>query len=155
MYFDCRLRAANDNKALRSRERAAEILGISESSLSNYETGKTKCVPAEMVEQMAVIYNAPELRNIYCMTECPLGEHKNLATAEPTIEMVAVHLINSTMPYAISDNIKKLLSIAADGRVDDSRKGELHEIAGGLNNLGFALSEFGILAERHGVNTWI
>ena len=151
MYLDYRNRAAKNNKALKSRERTAEILGISESSLSNYETGRTKVVPAEMVEQMATIYNAPELRNIYCMSECPIGCHKSLAYSETSIEKVAVHLINSADPGILSDSMSKFIKIAADGQVDGSEREVLSEIADIFNKLTFALSEFGIFAERHGV----
>ena len=150
MYFDYRNRASKDNAALKSRERAAEILGISESSLSNYETGKTKCVPAEMVDQMAAIYNAPELRNIYCMTACPIGTHKHLATDESSIEKIAVHLINCTEPTMMTANIGKFIKIAADGIIDDAEKPVFKEIAEALKQVSFAISEFNILAERQG-----
>ena len=154
MYFDYRFRASRDNAVLRNRARAAEILGISESSLSNYETGKTKCVPAEMVDQMAIVYNAPELRNIYCMSECPIGCRKNLASSESPIEKVAVHLVTSAEPGMLADSMGKFLRIAADGHVDETEKKELREIADIFNKLTFALSEFNILAERQGVSTW-
>lgn len=150
MYFDYRFRASRDNLTLRNRARAAEILGISESSLSNYETGKTKCVPAEMVDQMATVYKAPELRNIYCMTECPIGCHKNLASCEAEIEKVVVHLISTTEPKILTNIMTKLVQIAADGEIDENEKSALKEIADIFNKLTFALSEFFVLAERQG-----
>lgn len=140
--------------ALRNRARAAELLGISESSLSNYETGKTKCIPAEMVDQMAVLYNAPELRNIYCMNDCPIGSHKNLAYNEPTIEKVAVHLFNCTETNVLSEKIKDFVRIAQDGFVDESEKENLKTIADIFDSLTFAISEFNILAERQGIISW-
>lgn len=152
MYFRYRYRASKCNRALRNRAEAAEILGISESSLSNYETGKTKCVPAEMVDQMAKVYNAPELRNTYCMFMCPIGGHKKMAQTEEAIEKVAVHLLNSTDKKRMKDNLRKLLKFAADGKFD---KSDLQDIADNFNQLSFALSEFSILAERQGVTTWI
>lgn len=149
MYFDYRLRASTDNMALKSRERTSELLGISESSLSNYETGKTKIVPPEMVAQMATIYNAPEMRNIYCKEVCPIGCNKNIATGESTIEAVAVHLINST--DKLSKGLGKFLQIAEDGNITEEEKEDLRAIASIFNPIIFALSEFNILAERQGV----
>lgn len=151
LYYDCRFNASRSNLALRNRARAAELLGISESSLSNYETGKTKCVPAEMVEQMATLYNAPELRNIYCMSSCPIGSHMNLAANETSLEKVAVHLISCTEPAVLSESIGKFIHIAADGQIDDAEKKQLKEISDIFNKLTFAISEFDILAERQGL----
>lgn len=153
MYFDYRSRASNDNMVLKSRERAAELLGISESSLSNYETGKTKTVPPEMVAQMASVYRAPEMKNIYCKTVCPIGCGKNIATHEASIEAVAVHLINSTEPGRLATGLSKFLAIAEDGSVDETEKECLKAIAAVFNPIVFAISEFGILAERQGI-TW-
>lgn len=42
IYRACREEAAKYNDKLRSRESAAELLGISTSTLSNYELGITK-----------------------------------------------------------------------------------------------------------------
>lgn len=149
LYYDCRFKASRSNMALRNRARAAELLGISESSLSNYETGKTKCVPAEMVDKMATLYNAPELRNIYCV-QCPIGCRMHLAVSVSPIEKIAIHLFNSTIP--LTDTLGKFLRIAAKGRVDESEKKMLEEIAGNFDNLTYATSEFFIFAERQGVS---
>ena len=154
MYFDYRYRASKVNRALRNRERAAEILGISESSLSNYETGKTKCVPPEMVALMSTIYNAPELRNFYCKNSCPIGCHKTLAITEESIEKVAVHLIHCTDSRRLSEALRKFVEIAERGKISEAERAELKEIAGDFKKITFALSEFYILAERQGAITW-
>ena len=148
MYFGYRLRASFDNTALKNRGRAAELLGISESSLSNYETGKTKCVPPEMVAQMAEVYKAPELRNVYCTTVCPVGCNMKLATEESPIERVAVHLINNQQ--RLQTGLGKFLQIAEDGKIDEQEREELREIAEMFSPISYALSEFSILAERQG-----
>lgn len=48
VYFECRKRAAIHNERLNSRAGAAEILGISESTLAHYELGITKNIPVAM-----------------------------------------------------------------------------------------------------------
>ena len=50
------------NERLYSREGAAELLGISVSTLADYELGNTKVVPVDKVVLMADLYNAPELK---------------------------------------------------------------------------------------------
>ena len=62
VYFECRKRAAIHNERLNSRAGAAEILGISESTLAHYELGITKNIPVDVVVMMAEVYNAPELQ---------------------------------------------------------------------------------------------
>lgn len=47
VYFECRKRAAIHNERLNSRAGAAEILGISESTLAHYELGITKNIPVQ------------------------------------------------------------------------------------------------------------
>lgn len=154
MYFDYRFRASKSNHDLRNRANAAELLGISESSLSNYETGKTKCVPPEMVDHMAKIYNAPELRNKYCMKSCPIGHHRQLATTEEPIEKIAVHLINCTNEKTLFDSVCMFTQIAESKIIDRNEQQKLKEIANSFCKISFALSEFFILAERQGVVSW-
>ena len=62
MYCKCRLAAAKYNDKLNSREGAAELLGLSPSTLAGYELNLTKVVPVESIALMADVYNAPELR---------------------------------------------------------------------------------------------
>ena len=62
VYFRARKQAAMYNERLSSREGAAEMLGISPSTLADYELGITKFVPVDKVVLMADLYNCPELR---------------------------------------------------------------------------------------------
>lgn len=47
IYCRSRLEAAKVNDRLNSRAGAAELLGVSESSLADYELGNTKVVPVD------------------------------------------------------------------------------------------------------------
>lgn len=71
--FQCRKAAARYNDKLSSREGAAEMLGISVSSLADYELGITKVIPVDKLVLMAELYNAPEMKTWYCSNECPIG----------------------------------------------------------------------------------
>ena len=84
--FRCRKEAAKYNDKLGSREGAAELLGISVSSLADYELGNTKVIPVDKVVLMADIYNAPELMAWYCSSECLIG--KSLEMPSPEIASV-------------------------------------------------------------------
>ena len=84
--FRCRKEAAKYNDKLGSREGAAELLGVSVSSLADYELGNTKVIPVDKVVLMADIYNAPELMAWYCSSECLIG--KSLEMPSPEIASV-------------------------------------------------------------------
>ena len=64
VYFVARKRAAMYNERLYSREGAAELLGISVSTLADYELGNTKVVPVDKVVLMADLYNAPGIASM-------------------------------------------------------------------------------------------
>lgn len=89
IYCKCRKEAAKYNDKLNSREGAAELLGISASTLADYELGITKIIPADAILRMADLYNAPELRNHYCKYSCPLGQDVPLVDTE-SLDRIAV-----------------------------------------------------------------
>lgn len=72
IYFRCRKEAAKYDERLSSREGASELLGISVSSLSDYELGNTKVVPVDKVDLMAALYKSPQLRAIYAEVVSPM-----------------------------------------------------------------------------------
>ena len=71
-YRACRKQAAIYNDALGSMERAAEMLGVSVNTLSNYELGVT-VPPVDIIIVMADLYRAPQLKTMYCKNECLIG----------------------------------------------------------------------------------
>lgn len=62
MYFKARKKAAVYNERLYSREGAAELLGISVSTLADYELGNTKVVPVDKVVLMSEMCNDSQKR---------------------------------------------------------------------------------------------
>lgn len=92
--FQCRKEAAKYNDKLNSREGAAEMLGVSVSSLADYELGITKVIPVDKVVLMAELYNAPELKAWYCTTECPIGRSLPMPSANiSTVERTTMRLL--------------------------------------------------------------
>ncbi|MCJ8044119.1 helix-turn-helix domain-containing protein [Blautia sp. NSJ-166] len=83
-------RAAMYNERLYSREGAAELLGISVSTLADYELGNTKVVPVDKVVLMADLYNAPELKTGYCKHECPICSYLPVATEAKGLEGITL-----------------------------------------------------------------
>lgn len=95
IYFKCRKEAALYDERLRSRESAADLLGVSPSSLADYELGNTKVVPVDKVNLMADLYNAPQLKTTYCKFDCPIGDCLTLATEIPKLETVVLRLLDN------------------------------------------------------------
>ena len=148
MYFRCRKEAAAHNDKLNSREGAAELLGVSESSLAHYELGITKNIPVDVVVMMAEVYGAPELMNWYCKTECPIGRDRPLAIKEVSIEEATVHLLGSLQHEALQDAAKTLLRIAGDGKLTPEEIEELEPMQEALDIVREAISELKILVEK-------
>lgn len=128
VYFECRKKAAIHNERLNSRAGAAEILGISESTLAHYELGITKNIPVDVVVMMAEVYNAPELKCIYCKSECPIGKELPIATEAGNIEGITVRMLAGLEDEKIDKIQKTLLRIAEDGKVEAAEREKLKEI---------------------------
>ena len=122
VYFECRKKAAIHNERLNSRAGAAEILGISESPLAHYELGITKNIPVDVVVMMAEVYNAPELKCIYCKSECPIGKELPIATEAGNIEGITVRMLAGLEDEKIDKIQKTLLRIAEDGKVEAAER---------------------------------
>lgn len=148
VYFKARKRAAIYDERLYSRERASELLGVSVSTLGDYELGNTKVVPVDKVVLMADLYKAPELKNQYCKTECPIGQQMPIATEIKGLEGITLRLIREFDAAKINEMKQQLMDIAADGVVDEDEKPHLQKILGKLDDITKAISEMRLVGEK-------
>lgn len=132
IYCQCRKKAAMYNDKLNSREGAAELLGISPSTLADYELGITKIIPADSIMRMADLYNAPELRNYYCRNCCPLGGDVPEIDME-SLDRIALKALKSMKTIAASR--EQLLDIVSDGIISEEEKPRLEELMQSLSEL--------------------
>lgn len=137
IYFQCRKKAALKDHRLKSREGAAELLGVSPSTLADYELGVTKFIPVENVIRMADLYNAPFLKTRFCAKECPIGAKcaDSLPTEQPRIELVALDIASQTAARRIEAARDDLIIIAKDGRVDATERLKLSQTIDELEGL--------------------
>jgi len=145
IYYQARKKAMIHNEVLSNRERAAELLGVSQSTLSDYELGITKIVPVDKVALMADLYNCPELRTRYCKHECPIGRHIPLATSISGIEGVSLKLIRLNDIKKIE---KSLVCIAEDGIISEDEKPTLISIIDSFDEMSIAISELKLIGEK-------
>lgn len=141
-----RLNAAKYNERLFSKEGAAELLGVSTSTLSDYELGLTKIVPPDMVVKMADLYNAPELRNFYCREMCPLGFDVPVLELED-LDRITVKAMASLRKTAEMKGI--LLNITEDGVISEEEKPELKKILKMLDEVSTIAQSLKVWAEKN------
>lgn len=150
VYYQARKEAALYNDKLNSREGAAELLGISVSSLADYELGMTKFVPVDKVMLMADLYNAPQLINGYCKYECPLGQHRILPIKVESVELSTLKFIDALNKIDFKDLQSRLTAISSDGKIDDSEKQEYIDIVSQLGTIQEQIERLRMLAYKLG-----
>lgn len=148
VYFRARKQAALYNERLYSREGAAELLGVSVSTLADYELGNTKVVPVDKVVLMADLYGCPELKTGYCKYECPIGKSLSLATKVGGVESIALRFLKEFDSAEMQVMLKQLVDIAADGIISEDEKPELEEIIKKLDKMAVVISEMKLLGEK-------
>lgn len=149
VYFRSRKNAATYNERLYSREGAAELLGISVSTLADYELGNTKVVPVDKVVLMADLYNAPELITGYCVHECPIHGFLPLATQEKNLQGIALRLLKGFNEEELRLMKDDLITVTADGDISEEEMPKLNEIMGKLESLAETISEMKIVTEKY------
>jgi transcriptional regulator with XRE-family HTH domain len=148
IYFKCRKEAAKYNDKLNSREGAAALLGLSVSTLSDYELGLTKVVPVDKVLLMADLYNAPELKTYYCVECCPLG-CKNAKIVLEDLDRISLKAISSFRKIAgVKDS---LLNIVEDGVISEDEKPELNDLLSIMDEVETVIKTFKLWAEKNSI----
>lgn len=149
VYFQARKKAAIYNERLFSREGASELLGISVSTLADYELGNTKVVPVDKVVLMADLYCAPELITGYCMRECPVHGFLPLATEEKSIQGIALRLLKGFNEDELKAMKVDLIEITEDGIISQEEIPKLKEILRKLDSMAEVISEIKIAGEKY------
>ena len=144
--FECRKAAALKDERLSSRLSAAEALGLSESTLADYELGKTKVIPSDKIVLMADLYKAPELMAWYCSSECPIGKLLPMTGERiSTIERTTLRLLRLLRSATVDDVVDALVEITADGTVSEDEKCSLAEVLEYLDQLIKAAGELRVI----------
>lgn len=147
--FRCRKEAAKYNDKLYSREGAAELLGVSVSSLADYELGITKVIPVDKVVLMAELYNAPELKAWYCSSECPIGRSFPMPSSDlTTVERTTLNLLRQLRQDDVEKVREKLIDITADGVITADERVDLAEILAYLDKLIKAAGELRLIGQK-------
>lgn len=146
-WYEARKNAAKYDERLLSREGAAEMLGMSVSSVADAELGLTKCMPVDKAVLMADLYKAPHLLNHYCLNECPIGCRHCISEEVYDIDRVTVKLLRNLKVDDLEAMKEKLLDIAEDGVISESEKPDLKAILDYLEKVAKTVSELKIIGD--------
>ena len=146
IYFKCRKDAAKYNDRLYSREGAAELLGVSVSSLADYELGNTKVIPVDKVQLMADLYNSPELKTHYCKECCPLGCNNAKIVLED-LDRISLKALSSFRKIGSAKDT--LLNIVDDGIISEDEKPALNELLSIMDEVEIVIKTFKLWAEKN------
>ena len=130
MYFMSR------EKAGLTREAASELLEfMSEDRIDRIETEKSLPHPDEVLA-MAKAYGDLLLINKYCTEECPIGQR--YAPKVTSEELTGIVLQIMDCVNGLSDSKDRLISIAADGIIDENERPEFEKICTHLDRISTA-----------------
>lgn len=147
IYFQYRVLASKNNENFKSRESAAEYFGVSVSSMANYERGIT-VPPIDLVIMMADEYRAPQLKNLYCLNQCPLGKGQPISGEVKTLEAATVGIVAKLDSKEIAAMKKELLEIAEDGKISSDEEEDFKAVSQALDNLAISISELRMIKEK-------
>lgn len=148
VYFRARKDAATKDERLFSREGAADLLGVSVSTLADYELGNTKVIPVDKVVLMADLYDCPELKTLYCKRECPIGCEMPIATEVGSLEGMVLRFLKEFDKDRLEAIRNGLIRIGSDGRVSAGEEPELLAILNMVDDIALIVSELRLFGEK-------
>ncbi len=125
------------------------MLGVSVSSLADYELGITKVIPVDKIVLMAELYNAPELKAWYCSTECPIGRGFPMPSPDITsVERTTIKLLKQLRQSEVQKVLDTLVDITSDGVISDGERVDLKGILRYLDELIKAAGELRLIGSK-------
>ena len=150
-WYEARINASTWDDRLYSREGAAEMLGMSVSSIADAELGLSKVMPVDKAVLMSDLYKDPALLNYYCLHECPIGGRRPISDNTLEIERATVKLTKVLRKEAVQWFKHGLQDIAADGRISADEFEEFDKIMDELREVAKIISELEIIRDREKV----
>ena len=126
IYRAARMEAAQGDRLLANRERAAGLVYCSPEALNDYENGHT-VPPCEVVQAMIEVYNTPDLRGQHIRKYCPLMD--SYGNEEGS------HLAQAALGWAVAfgsvqDVAASFAAVARDGRITQNERAAAQLIRG-------------------------
>ena len=147
VYRNARKKAAKNQPLLNNCETAQDIVFIERTKLLAIESGDKVPEPDDVVS-MSKVYNAPELCNYYCSSQCPIGKGEPVLLYEDLNEisvrlMTAMHMLQN-----VNDIIYRILE---DGKIDDDEKQDFAQVIKVLKKMSYSVDSLELWAKKNGL----
>ena len=120
-----------------SRAKASELLRcISESRLVRIESGDAVPYPEEIIT-MAEVYGEPNLPNIYCANDCPLGKAYVTEVEVKELSVITLEMLNLLNHLAKQKD--RLIEITVDGEITPDEMRDFKAIRRNLEQMSMAI----------------
>ena len=129
-----------------TRLSASEETGISESRIEKIEIRGSSPHPDEVLA-MAKAYSSPAILNYYCSHDCEIGREHVPEIEEKHLTQSVLEMLSSLND--LEDQKNRLISIASDGRIDESEIKDLARIQHELSRVSSAIDSFNLWVDEN------
>lgn len=129
-----------------SREKASQVLGwISPERIEKIESEKSTPRSDEVLE-MSIGYKDPNLCNLYCARECPIGQQYVPEIKVKDLSQIVLEMLASL--NAIHKKQERLIEITADGQVTGDELKDFIHIQEELEKISITVETLQLWAEQ-------
>lgn len=129
-----------------TRDQASELLeSIPPERIEKIENERVEPHPEEILV-MADKYKAPDLCNYYCSNQCPIGQKYVPEVKIQDISQIILRMVDSL--YTVQDNQRRLISITADGVIDDTEIDDFVAIQEELEKISITVETLQLWSEQ-------
>ena len=130
-----------------TREQAAEKMEfISASRIEKIDNEKSIAHPEEVLA-MSKCYNSPEMCNLYCSHECPIGK-ENI----PEIEVKDISKLTLEMIVSLNSlerDKERLMEIAVDGKITEDELSDFNAIRERLADISSSINSLELWTKKN------
>lgn len=129
-----------------TREQASELLeSIPPERIEKIENERVEPHPEEILI-MSKKYKFPELCNYYCSNQCSIGKEYVPEVSVQNLSQIVLKMIDSL--NSVQDNQRRLISITADGIIDDSEIDDFVNIQNQLEKISITVEALQLWTEQ-------
>ena len=129
-----------------TRDQASELLeSIPPERIEKIENERVEPHPEEILI-MAEKYKSPELCNYYCSNQCPIGKQYVPEVKIQDLSQIILKMVDSL--NSVQDNQRRLISITADGMIDDTEIDDFVEIQNELEKISITVEALQLWSEQ-------
>lgn len=129
-----------------TREQAAEKAEyISSDRIEKIESGRSAPHPEEILT-LSACYKAPEMKNLFCARECPLGTSTVREIPEKDLPVITLELLKELT--SLEKDRDRLIEIASDGKIQTNEEHDFNLIREKLSRISLLSGSLGLWMEK-------